>query len=51
MLAGKHKSRFGELTLTMSSMDGVAAKSALWASMTVSITRGISTNCMTSGHG
>ena len=32
-------------------MDGEAVKSALCASMTVSITRGISTNCMAVGHG
>lgn len=34
-----------ELTFTMSPMEGVAVKSALWASITTSITRGISTNC------
>lgn len=29
----------------MSSIEGVAVKSALWASITTSITRGMSTNC------
>lgn len=33
------------LTFTMSSIEGVAVKSALWASITTSITRGMSTNC------